>query len=392
MAEQEPNWAEFGLTTRAIHAGQEPDPQTGSVTVPIYQTSTYAQEGIGGHKGFEYSRTDNPTRTALQTAMAALDGGYGSLGFGSGMAAEATIMALLEPGDHVIASDDLYGGTFRLFDKVLRKYGLEFDFVDASQPSQVERAIRRETAMIWVESPTNPLLKIVDLSQMAALSRSTGALLVVDNTFATPCLQRPIELGADIAVYSATKYLGGHSDLVVGMATVAKREPYERLKFHQNAIGAVPGPMDCWLLLRGLKTLGIRMERHERNAKSVAAHLEGRPGIRRVIYPGLESHPHHQLARKQMTGFGGIVTIEVEGGLEGAEAFMGALRLFVTAESLGGVESLADHPAVMTHASVPAELRQAAGITDGLIRLSVGIEDEEDLLADLDRGLAALGA
>ncbi|HZT95838.1 MAG TPA: PLP-dependent aspartate aminotransferase family protein [Chloroflexota bacterium] len=390
MAHQEPGWDGAGFTTRAIHAGQDPEATTGSVIVPIYQTSTYAQEDIGAHRGFEYSRTDNPTRSALQTAMAALDGAHGSLAFGSGMAAEATIMALLQPGDHVIASDDLYGGSYRLFDKVFGRYGIVFDFVDASRPPEVERAFTAETRMVWIESPTNPLLKIVDLSAMARLAQGAGALLVVDNTFATPYLQRPVELGADIAVYSATKYLGGHSDLVMGIASVASEELYHRLKFHQNAIGAVPGPMDSWLLLRGLKTLALRMERHERNALGVARYLEGQKGIERVIYPGLAAHPQRELAARQMAGYGGIVTIEVAGGIDGARAFMGALRLFVTAESLGGVESLADHPAIMTHASVPPELREAAGISDGLIRLSVGIEDEPDLLQDLDRGLQAL--
>ncbi len=380
-----------GFSTRAIHAGQEPDPQTGSVTVPIYQTSTYAQADIGQHRGYEYSRTDNPTRSALQTALASLDGAAGALAFASGMAAEATVMALFGPGDHVIVSDDCYGGTYRLFERVYRKYGLRFDFVDATRPEEVERVVCPETRLIWIESPTNPLLKIVDIRHMAEIGHAHGALLAVDNTFASPYLQRPLELGADIALYSATKYLGGHSDLVMGTVSLADVEVHDRLKFHQNAIGAVPGPMDCWLLLRGLKTLAVRMERHQQNAAAVARYLAGRTDVvTRVLYPGLEEHPGHDVAARQMSGFGGIVTVEVAGGLEGASRFMRSLQLFALAESLGGVESLADHPAVMTHASVPKEAREAAGISDGLVRLSVGIEDVEDLLADLDAALNAL--
>lgn len=381
------NWEEFGFTTRAIHAGQEPDTETGAVTVPIYQTSTYAQPDIGMSKGYEYSRTDNPTRTALQEALASLDGAGKSLAFASGMGAEMTVLALLSAGDHVVASDDLYGGTYRLFERVLTRFGMTFDFIDGVDIGKVKAAVKPETRMVWIESPTNPLLKIVDIAAVARIAHDAGALLVVDNTFASPYFQRPLDLGADIVVYSATKYLGGHSDLVMGSATVLDADVYDRLKYHQNAIGAVPGPMDSWLLLRGLKTLALRMRCHEQNAMAVARFLSGRSGVKRVIYPGLPDHPQHDLARRQMTGFGGIVTIEVDGGIEAARAFMKSLRLFALAESLGGVESLADHPGIMTHSSVPSDLREAAGITDGLIRLSVGIEDEADLLADVSQAL-----
>ena len=378
-----------GFSTRAIHVGQEPDPSTGSVTVPIYQTSTYAQSDIGKHKGFEYSRTDNPTRSALQEVLASLDGGIGALAFASGMAAETTVLMLLQSGDHVVLSDDVYGGTFRLLDKVLKRFGLEFTAVDGTDLDGVRAAMQRNTRMVWMESPTNPLLKIVDLAAVAAIAHEHSARLVVDNTFASPYLQQPIALGADIVVYSATKYLGGHSDLVMGAAVLADSETYDALKFHQNSIGAVPGPMDCWLLLRGLKTLSLRMDKHEANARAVAEFLAGHAGVKRVIYPGLRDHPGHDLAARQMTGFGGIVTIELEGGLDGASRFMRSLKLFALAESLGGVESLVDHPAIMTHASVPKEAREVAGITDGLVRLSVGIEDTEDLLADLEQALTS---
>lgn len=381
----------MGFSTRAIHAGQEPEPVTGSVIVPIFQTSTFAQTDIGAHKGYEYSRTDNPTRSALQEVLASLDDATGALAFASGMAAETTIMALLQTGDHVVASDDLYGGTYRLFEQVLRKYGLTFDFVDTTSTEAVESAMRPQTRMVWIETPTNPLLKIVDLRGIAKIARNAEATLVVDNTFATPYLQQPLRLGADIAVYSATKYLGGHSDLVMGSLSVSDRALYDRLKFHQNAIGAIPGPMDCWLLLRGLKTLALRMERHEENARAVADLLSTRTdSVDRVIYPGLDSHPQHELAARQMRGFGGIVTVELKGGLDAASTFMRSLQLFALAESLGGVESLADHPAVMTHASVPKESREASGISEGLVRLSVGIEDKADLVADLDQALSAV--
>jgi cystathionine beta-lyase/cystathionine gamma-synthase len=303
------------------------------------------------------------------------------------MAAETAAMYLLRPGDHVIAGDDLYGGTYRLFSGVLERYGLEFSFVDVTDPERVAETVRPTTRLIWIETPTNPLLKIVDVRALADVAHARGALLAVDNTFATPYFQRPLALGADIVVHSATKYLGGHSDLVMGALVTSDDEVFETIKFHQNAAGATPGPFDCWLLLRGLKTLALRMERHAANARAVACFLREQPAVRRVLYPGLPDHPHHEIARRQMSGYGGIVTVELDGGEEAARAFLRRSRLFLTAESLGGVESLADHPAIMTHASVPAERREAAGITGGLIRLSVGIEDEADLLADLECAL-----
>ncbi len=379
-----PDW---GFATRAIHVAQEPEPITGSVITPIFQTSTYAHTELGVHRGFEYSRTDNPTRNVVEEVAASLECGRHGLAFASGMAAETTIMHLLQPGDHVIAGDDLYGGTYRLFSRVLEKYGLAFTYVDPSDPQRVSDAMRPETRMVWIESPTNPLLKLVDIAATAEIVHRGNALLVVDNTFASPYFQQPLSLGADIVVHSATKYLGGHSDLVMGMVVLDDDGLREQLKFHQNAIGAIPGPFDSWLLLRGLKTLGLRMRQHASNAMAVACLLEGRPGINRVLYPGLPSHPQYDLARRQMSGFGGIVTIDLAGGERASRRFLSRTTLFTTAESLGGVESLADHPAIMTHASVPAELREIAGITGGLIRLSVGIEEEEDLLEDVEQAL-----
>lgn len=384
--------ARYGFSTRAIHVAQEPEPVTGAVITPIYQTSTYAQEDIGRHRGFEYSRTDNPTRNVVEEVVASLEGGRYGLAFASGMAAETTIMHLLRAGDHVIAGNDLYGGTYRLFSRVMEKYGLEFTYVDASDPEQVAAAMRPETRVVWIESPTNPLLTIVDLRAVAEIAHRGDALLVVDNTFASPYFQQPLALGADIVVHSATKYLGGHSDLVMGALVTSRDDLRESLKFHQNAAGAVPGPFDSWLLLRGLKTLALRMQRHASNALAIARFLDGQSGVRRVLYPGLPSHPQHDLARRQMSGFGGIVTVDLEGGEVAAREFLRRSTLFLTAESLGGVESLADHPAIMTHASVPEELREAAGIGGGLIRLSVGIEDEQDLLADLEGALSGLPA
>jgi cystathionine gamma-lyase len=322
----------------------------------------------------------------VEKVLASLEGASHGLAFASGMAAEATIMHLLKSGDHVVAGDDLYGGTYRLFSQVLDRYGLQFSYVDPSEPDRVAAAVRPETRMIWIETPTNPLLKIVDIAAAANIAHRAGALLVVDNTFATPYFQQPLSLGADIAVHSATNYLGGHSDLVMGMLATSHDEVHQSLKFHQNAVGGVPGPFDSWLLLRGLKTLALRMARHARNALAVARFLQGRREVRRVLYPGLTEHPGHALAARQMSGFSGIVTVELENEAA-ARRFLKKSRLFLTAESLGGVESLADHPAIMTHASVPAELRDAAGITGGLIRLSVGIEDEADLLADLEQAL-----
>jgi cystathionine gamma-lyase len=387
MAERKP-----GIETLAIHAGQAPDPTTGAVMTPVYLTSTYVQDGPGGHKGFEYSRTQNPTRFALEGCLAALEGAAHGLAFASGLAATDAILHLLSAGDHVLHTDDVYGGTFRIFDKVYRRHGLAFDAVDMSDPARVERALRPETRLCWIETPTNPLLKLVDLAAVAAVARARGVLTVVDNTFATPCFQRPLDLGVDLVAHSTTKYLNGHSDVVGGAVVTRSPELHARLKFLQNAVGAVPSPMDAFLVLRGLKTLPVRMERHARNALAVARFLEGRPEVERVVYPGLPSHPQHALARRQMSGFGGMVTFVLRGGLPAATAFLKAVRIFACAESLGGVESLIEHPAIMTHASVPAETRAALGISDGLIRASVGIESEADLLEDLERGLAAAAA
>jgi cystathionine beta-lyase/cystathionine gamma-synthase len=382
-----------GFATRAIHVGQDPDPATGAVIVPIYQTSTYAQSEVGVHKGYDYSRTANPTRAALEACLASLDSGRFGLAFASGMAAEDTLLHLLDSGDHVVACDDVYGGTFRLFRRVLERTGLRFTFVDATCIDHVAAAIEDRTRLIWLESPTNPLMKLVDITAVAQLARARNIRVAVDNTFASPYCQRPLELGADVVHYSTTKYLGGHSDVVGGALVTSDDELYERLKFLQNAVGGVPGPFDSWLVLRGLKTLALRMRQHSSNALQVACFLEQHPHVRRVYYPGLESHPQHELARRQMTGgFGGMLSCEVEGGVEAAREVARRTRLFTLAESLGGVESLIELPALMTHASLPAERRQEIGIDDGLIRLSVGIEEADDLIADLDQALAATNA
>lgn len=380
----------YALETLAIHAGQEPEPVTGAVVVPIFQTSTYAQEGLGKpRQGYDYSRTDNPTRRAYETCVAALEGGRFGVAFGSGMAAINNCMYLLRSGDHVLVSDDVYGGTYRFFTRVMQKFGVDSSFVDTSQVAALRAALRPNTRMIWVETPTNPLLKLTDIAAVAAVAREVGARLVVDNTFMTPVFQRPLELGANIVVHSATKYLGGHSDVVGGVLVTDDEEINEIMRFHQKSVGAIPGPFDCWLALRGVKTLGVRMRAHQQNAERLAAHLEADPRVTRVLYPGLASHPQHELAGRQMSGFGGMITFEVEGGLEAARRLLEATRLFLLAESLGGVESLIEHPAIMTHASVPPERRQQMGITDGLIRVSVGIEDFGDLRADLDQALDA---
>ncbi|MCI0588680.1 MAG: PLP-dependent aspartate aminotransferase family protein [Planctomycetes bacterium] len=375
--------------TRAVHGGQEPDPSTGAIMTPVYLTSTFVQpqpaRPIGG---YDYSRTKNPTRVALEANLASLEGGTWGLAFGSGMAAIHAALGLLSAGDHVVAGDDLYGGTFRLFRTVLARQGLRFTFVDPSDPSALEGALSSDTKMLFVETPTNPLLRLVDLRACAAAAKARGLLSVCDNTFATPALQTPLSLGFDLVVHSTTKYLGGHSD-VVGGAVVGRDEGLRaRLAHLQNAIGAVPGPLDCFLVLRGTKTLHLRMERHCRNAGRVAEFLAGHPKVARVLYPGLPSHPQHALARSQMSGSGGIVSLELKGGGPAAIAFASSTRWFALAESLGGVESLVDHPASMTHASVPEEKRRAAGLSDSLVRLSVGVEDAEDLLEDLDRALA----
>ncbi|MBS1999588.1 MAG: cystathionine gamma-synthase [Cyanobacteria bacterium SZAS LIN-2] len=376
------------FSTRAIHAGQEPDPTTGAVCTPIYQTSTYVQEGLNKHKGFEYARTQNPTRDALEACLASMEGATYGLCFGSGLAAEGCIMHLLSAGDHVICGDDVYGGTYRLFEKVWKRYGLTFTFVDASDPKKVEAAIQENTKLIWVETPTNPLLRLCDIKAIAAIGKAKKLITVVDNTFASPYLQNPIALGADIVVHSVTKYLGGHSDVVGGAVLTSRDDLYETLKFHQNAVGAVPGPFDCFLVLRGVKTLAVRMEAHQKNAMAIAQYLEKHPAVEKVMYPGLTTHPQHALAKEQMNGFGGMVSFVLKGGLESARQFLGTTKLFALAESLGGVESLVCHPVSMTHGSIPKAERDARGVVDALVRLSVGIEDIDDLLADLEAGLA----
>lgn len=387
-AAKRPNRRRFA--TRTIHAGQSPDPSTGAIMPPIYATSTYVQESPGVHKGYEYSRSQNPTRMAYERCIADLEGGTAGFAFASGMSAMATILDLLDSGSHVVAVDDLYGGSYRLFERVRRRSaGLRFSFVDFSDPANLEAAITPETRLIWVETPTNPLLKLVDLEAVARVARARGILTVCDNTFATPWTQRPLELGIDIVMHSATKYLNGHSDMVGGVAVVGDDAALaERLGFLQNAVGAIQGPFDSFLALRGLKTLALRMERHASNAQAVAEFLEAHPKVERVHFPGLRSHPQHALARRQMHGFGGMVTAVLADGLAPAKRFLERVEIFALAESLGGVESLIEHPAIMTHASVPPELRAKIGIGDGLVRLSVGVEDADDLIADLDQALA----
>ncbi len=378
-----------GFATRSIHAGQSPDPATGAVMTPIYATSTYVQESPGVHKGYEYSRSQNPTRMAYERCVADLESGAAGFAFASGMAATATALELLDSGAHVIAMEDLYGGSRRLFSRVrARSAGLSFSYVDLADPDAFEAALRPETRMLWVETPTNPLLRLVDLSALAAAARRRGIISVCDNTFASPWVQRPLEHGFDLVMHSATKYLNGHSDMVGGMLVAGESlELRERLAFLQNAIGAVAGPFDSFLALRGLKTLALRMERHCGNALAVARFLEGHPKVERVFYPGLPSHPQHELACRQMHGFGGMVTAVLKGGLAEAKRFLERCEIFALADSLGGVESLIEHPAIMTHASLPPEVRAALGIGDGLIRLSVGVEDETDLIADLKSAL-----
>ena len=376
---------DYGFATRAIHVGQDPESTTGAVIVPIYQTSTYAQRGVGEHSGYEYSRTDNPTRTALQECLAALEEGKYGLAFASGLGATTTLMLMLKAGDHVICGDDVYGGTYRLFQRVMTDHGLSFDFVDTSDPAQVAAAVRPETRMIWLETPTNPLLKLAPIATISRQARERGILTVVDNTFASPYNQRPLKLGADIVLHSTTKYLGGHSDVVGGAIVTSNDEVYERLKFLQNAAGVVPGPFDSWLVLRGLKTLAVRMREHERNAQAVAQFLNEHTAIEKVIYPGLPSHPQHALAREQMRGFGGMISVIVKGGGAVANQMVARTKLFTLAESLGGVESLIEVPAGMTHASVAGSKLE---VPAGLVRLSVGIEDVNDLLRDLEQALA----
>ena len=378
-----------GFSTRAIHAGNPPDSRTGAVAVPVYQTSTYAQEGLGKNKGYEYARSQNPTREALEANLASLENGVHGLCYGSGLAATTNLLCLLKAGDHVVASNNMYGGTFRLFDQVFGNFGLTVTYVDSSDLGQVEAAIVPATKLLYVETPTNPLLTITDLAGIAQIAAKPGLISACDNTFATPYLQRPLELGIDIVLHSTTKYLNGHSDMVGGALIVRRDDLGQRLRFLQNAVGAVPGPWDCWLALRGTKTLSMRMDRHQANAAQIASYLAGEKKVKRLFYPGLPNHPGHALAKRQMSGFGGIVTLDL-GDLAGGKRFAEALRLFTLAESLGGVESLVTHPASMTHASVPKAQREATGFTDGLVRLSVGCEDAADLLADVSQALAAV--
>jgi cystathionine gamma-lyase len=376
--------------TLAIHAGQQPDPTTGAIMTPVYLTSTYVQTSPGQHKGYEYSRTKNPTRKALEDCLAALEGARYGLAFSSGCAAADMLMHLFEAGSHIVCSDDLYGGTFRLFDKVFTRGGLEFSFVDLTDLKNLEEAIRPQTKAVWVESPTNPMLKIIDLAALAELCRTHRLVSICDNTFMTPYFQRPLECGIDVAMHSTTKYLNGHSDVVGGFCCTSDQGLAERMYFLQNSVGGVPGPMDCFLVMRGVKTLPVRMERHQHNAATVAHYLLSHRKVERVTWPGLDSHPQHALATKQMKGFGGMMTFVIKGGLPAARAFLKTVKLFACAESLGGVESLIEHPAIMTHASVPKEVREKLGIVDGFIRLSVGIEDEQDLIDDLEQALAVV--
>jgi cystathionine beta-lyase/cystathionine gamma-synthase len=376
-----------GFSTRAIHAGQDADPATGATVVPIYATSTFTQEAPGRHKGYEYSRSGNPTRAALETCLATLEGGERALAFASGLAATTAVLSTLRPGDEVVAAADLYGGTFRLLERVFKPWGLVARYTEDASPEGFAAIVGPATKLVWIETPTNPLLQVLDIAAIARVAHTKGAVLAVDNTFASPYLQRPIEHGADLVVHSTTKYLGGHSD-VIGGAVIGHRAALEPIAFYQNAAGAVPGPFDCWLVLRGLKTLAVRMERHCANARALAAWLAEQPQVARVYYPGLPEHPNHAVARHQMHGFGGMISVRLKEGAAAAQQMLIRTRLFSLAESLGGVESLIGHPASMTHASIPAEVRAARGVDDGLVRLSVGIEDLDDLRADLKHAMA----
>lgn len=381
------DYSQMGFATRAIHAGQEPDPSTGAIMTPLYLSSTYVQSSPGKHKGYEYSRTSNPTRKAYEDCLASLENGKFGFGFASGCAASTTILHLLKAGDHVVASDDLYGGTFRLFDKVIRHNGVDFTFVDMSDPQKVAEAIQDNSKMIWIETPTNPMLKLVDIQAVSTVGKQKNLLTVVDNTFMSPYFQKPLSLGADIVVHSTTKFINGHSDIVGGAVVVNDADVAEKIAFLSNSMGAICAPFDAFMCMRSLKTLSVRMRAHQENALQVADFLVNHSAVDKVIYPGLESHPQHQLARQQMSGFGGMITFYMKGGLDAARNMLERVRVFALAESLGGVESLIEHPAIMTHASVPAEMRQELGIDDGLVRLSVGIEDIDDLLSDLKQAL-----
>jgi cystathionine beta-lyase/cystathionine gamma-synthase len=377
---------EHGFATRSVHAGQVNEPLSGAVMTPIYQTSTYVQDGLGRHRGYEYARTQNPTREALERNVASLEGGTYGFAFGSGLAALDTVLKLLKSGDHVVCGENVYGGTHRLMERVYTEFGVRFSFVDMRELGNIERALTSATRMIYCETPTNPMMNLVDLAAVGDLTQAHGYLYVVDNTFATPFFQRPLEHGADIVLHSTTKYLNGHSDMVGGLLVTARDDLAERLGFLQNAAGGVPGPLDCWLALRGIKTLPLRMRQHDANGRRVAEWAARQPGITKVYYPGLPSHPQHPLACRQMSGFGGVISIDL-GDTARARKFVESTRIFVLAESLGGVESLIGHPASMTHASVPPAMRQAMGLTDSLVRLSCGVEDSEDLIADLEKAL-----
>jgi cystathionine beta-lyase len=377
--------------TKAIHAGVEPDPTTGAIMTPIYQTSTYVQPSLGEHKGYEYARTHNPTRTALQQNLASLENGKHGICFSSGLAAIDSVLKLFNPGDEIISTNDLYGGTYRLFTKVFERYGIKFHFVSMNDTKELEAKINSNTKMIWVETPTNPMMNIIDLKAMASVSKANNLILAVDNTFASPYLQNPMDFGADIVMHSVTKYLGGHSDVVMGALVVNDDELASQLKFIQNACGAIPGPQDCFLVLRGIKTLHLRMERHSQNGKTIAAFLKNHPKIEKVYWPGFEDHPNHEVAKSQMRDFGGMISFSLKGNrIEDAKTVLKSFSIFALAESLGGVESLCGHPATMTHASIPKAEREKVGIVDSLIRLSVGVEDAEDLKNDLSNALSKI--
>ena len=375
------------FATKAIHAGQEPDPSTGAIIAPIFQTSTYVQAGLGEHKGFEYSRTQNPTRSALEECMAAIEDGRYGLAFASGMAAESAILSLLSAGEHMVSCDDLYGGSYRIFERVMRRYNVETTYVAAGNIAGYEQAIRPNTKMIWLETPTNPLLRLIDIQAVAEIAHRHNLLLVVDNTFASPYFQQPLKLGADIVVHSTTKYLNGHSDIIGGALVLNNEEVYQAIKFYQNAAGGVPSPFDSWLTLRGIKTLAVRMRQHEENAIAVAKFLAAHPRVEKVYYPGLPAHPDYALAKRQMSGFGGMVSFQFKGVYADVDKVVRRFKIFALAESLGGVDSLVCHPASMTHGSIPKDIRESRGLTDALLRLSVGIEDVDDLLADLEQAL-----
>lgn len=373
--------------TKAIHAGQEPDTATGATITPIYQTSTYTHDGLGKHKGYDYSRADNPTRHTLEVALAAIENGKYGLCFASGLAATSTVLFMLKAGDEVVTGDDLYGGTVRLFDRVFSNFNIKFTYVDGTNPKNFEAAITPKTKLIWLETPTNPLLRLTDIKEVSKIAKSKKIIMAVDNTFASPYFQKPLDLGADLVVHSTTKYLGGHSDVVGGAIITSNDELFQKLKFYQKSVGAVSGPFDSWLVLRGIKTLGVRMRKHEENAMKIAEFLEKHPKIKKVNYPGLKSHPQHDLAKKQMSGFGGMISFEVNGGKDLVKKIVESTKLFALAESLGGVESLIGHPVTMTHAEVPQEHKDKLGITESLIRISVGIEDSNDLIEDLKQAL-----